>query len=204
MNTGHRPAQALTARAGGTPAWAHWTYEQVEWERFIELDARRTRRSQSRWLSFTVLLSLAAGVFAAFALWSTSIWAGLAAGILIALLTFVWLTGFGTSWFLRSKDKWYAGLRAQPREIIVSPMDIEIAGTSIPLLSSGASLTRAWVGYGDPPRNSISVLKFRLEEWGSRRGPYEVWVPTPRGKESEGSELAERFQREFVRPARKT
>jgi hypothetical protein len=135
----------------------------------------------------------------AFVVGSINIWAGLGVGILVPVMAFLWLTGFGTSWFVRSKANWYAGLRSQTREIVVKPMEIEIAGTIIPLMSRGASLTRAWVAYADPPYDSLTVLKFRLEEWGSRRGPYEVWIPVPRGKENEARNLAERFQREFVR-----
>jgi hypothetical protein len=196
-------AQTGTGGALISSAWAHWKYDQEEWERFIELDSQRTSRSRVRWLSFTVLFSLVIGVFAAFVVSNASIWAALGVGILLAALAFAWLTGFGSAWFVRSKNKWYTRLKTQAREIVIKPMNIEIAGTAIPLMSRGASLTRAWVGYGDPPRNSVTVLKFRLEEWGSRRGPYEVWVPVPPGKESEGRALAEQFQREFVKPARR-
>jgi hypothetical protein len=189
----------------GDPIWAHWIYEQGEWERFLELDAQRMRLSRARWLSFTIVMSMAPGVFASSVVWGIGIgfWAGLVAGFLGAALGFVWLTGFGSVWFFRSRDKWYEGLKSQRREIIVTPLAIIIAGTVMPLMGDGASLNRAWDGYADPPQNTVTILKFQLEELGSRRGPYEVWVPVPRGKESEGRELAERFQREIVRPARR-
>ena len=186
------------------PAWAHWTYEQKEWERFLQLDARRMRTSRARWLSFCMVLALGAGVLTVFMLGSFNVWLGLGAGSLVAAGGFFLLTAFGSAWFARSTDKWYEELKAQAREVVVTPIVIVIAGTALPLLRSGVSLRRAWAGYADPPRNTVPVLKFQLEELGNRRGPYEVWVPVPRGKESEGRELAERFQREIVRPARRT
>jgi hypothetical protein len=201
-NTSYKRAEALVA--DGTPVWANWTYGQEEWEQFIELDCERTRRSRARWLTFTVLVSLAGGVFWAIILWGTSIRASLVAGPLVAVAAFAWLTGFGTEWFVKSRDKWYARLRAQPREIVVTPVAIEIAGTAIPLVSSLTSLNRAWIGYADPRRKTVPVLKFQLQEPGSKRGPYEVWVPVPQGKEREGRDLAEQFQREIARPSRRT
>ncbi|HEY0069418.1 MAG TPA: hypothetical protein VGE04_05560 [Chloroflexia bacterium] len=198
--------RAYDLAVNGDPVWAHWIYEQGEWERFLALDARRIRLSRARWLSFTIVLSVAAGLFASSAVWSAGIgfWAGLVAGFLGAALGFVWLTGSGSVWFFRSKDKWYEGLKAQKREIVVTSIAIVIAGTVMPLMGDGASLNRAWIAYADPPQNTAPILKFQLEELGSRRGPYEVWVPLPKDKESEGRELAERFQREIVRPARRT
>jgi hypothetical protein len=186
----------------GDPIWAEWTYEQGEWERFLELDARRIRRSSTRWLLFTVLLCVGGGVFALFSLWNAGTWIALVAGCLVAVMGFVFLTAFGNVWFLRSRETWYEGLKAQTREIAVTPIAIVSGGKLMHLMGNSVSLRRVWVAYADRPQNMVPVLKFQLEKLGSRRGLYEVWVPVPRGKESEGRELAERFQREIVRPAR--
>ena len=196
--------RAYDLAADGDPAWAHWTYEQAEWERFLDLDALRMRRSRARWLSIAVLMSLTFGVFVALFVRSAGILASLAAGCLVAAVVFSWSTGLGSIWFFRSKDEWYASLRTQTREVVVTPLIVIISGKVMPLLRSGVSLNRAWVGYADPPQNMVPVLKFQLEELGVRKVPYEVWVPVPKGKESEGRELAERFQSEIVRPGGRT